>query len=54
MPLRAHVSLSADHHRSNPRKTMPRAFRTILYRLVAFFCIGALCVGIVVPYNDPE
>jgi hypothetical protein len=32
----------------NPRKTMPRAFTSIIYRLVAFFILGSLAVGIVV------
>lgn len=38
----------------NPRVTMPRAFNTVFYRLTAFFVLGSLCVGILVPYNDPE
>ncbi|KIR57657.1 hypothetical protein I312_106766 [Cryptococcus bacillisporus CA1280] len=38
---------------SDPRKTVPRAFKTIMARLVVFFIGGALCVGILVPYNDP-
>lgn len=33
---------------------MPKAFSTIIYRLAAFFCLGALSVGIVVPYNEPN
>lgn len=32
---------------------MPRAFTSIIYRLAAFFCLGALSVGIVVPYTNP-
>ena len=32
---------------------MPKAFKAVFYRLTCFFVIGALCVGIVVPYNDP-
>lgn len=38
---------------TDPRKTVPRAFKTIMARLVVFFIGGALCVGILVPYNDP-
>lgn len=38
----------------NPRKVMPRAFNAVFYRLTAFFVLGSLCVGINVPYNDPE
>lgn len=33
---------------------MPRAFNSIIYRLIFFFCIGALSVGIVCPSNSPE
>ena len=37
----------------HPRKTMPRAFNAVFYRLTGFFVLGSLAVGIVVPYNDP-
>lgn len=37
-----------------PRYNMPRAFRTVFYRLTLFFMLGSLCVGLVVPYNDPD
>lgn len=38
----------------NPRVVMPKAFNAVFYRLTAFFVLGSLCVGINVPYNDPE
>nr|XP_040726490.1 amino acid permease/ SLC12A domain-containing protein [Protomyces lactucae-debilis]ORY84472.1 amino acid permease/ SLC12A domain-containing protein [Protomyces lactucae-debilis] len=38
----------------NPRKTMPEAYRVVFARLVAFFVLGSLAVGIIVPYNDPS
>jgi amino acid transporter len=38
----------------NPRQVMPRAFNAVFYRLTCFFVLGSLCVGINVPYNDPE
>ncbi|CAK9441141.1 uncharacterized protein LODBEIA_P50100 [Lodderomyces beijingensis] len=38
----------------NPRYNMPIAFRTVLYRLVVFYVGGALCVGILIAYNDPQ
>jgi yeast amino acid transporter len=37
-----------------PRKTMPRAFKTVFWRLSCFFILGSLAIGIVVPYNDPD
>ncbi|ODV61197.1 uncharacterized protein ASCRUDRAFT_75908 [Ascoidea rubescens DSM 1968] len=36
----------------NPRKVMPRAFKTFFYRLVFFYIGGAISVGVLVPYND--
>jgi amino acid transporter len=38
----------------NPRKVMPRAYNAVFYRLTAFFVLGSLAVGILVPYDDPE
>lgn len=37
----------------HPRKSVSRAFKTIVARLIVFFIGGALCVGILVPYDDP-
>jgi yeast amino acid transporter len=36
----------------NPRKLMRRAYSSFVWRLMFFFIGGALCVGIVIPYND--
>ncbi|KAF2167193.1 hypothetical protein M409DRAFT_66226 [Zasmidium cellare ATCC 36951] len=48
-----YVSMAAGEA-ENPRTVMPKAFNAVFYRLTAFFVLGALCVGILVPYNDPE
>lgn len=48
-----YVSMAAGEA-ENPRKVMPRAFNAVFYRLTTFFILGALCVGILVPYNDAE
>ncbi|KAF5494267.1 General amino acid permease AGP2 [Colletotrichum siamense] len=37
----------------NPRKTMKSAFKSVYWRFGIFFIGGALCVGIVLPANDP-
>lgn len=37
----------------NPRKTLPSAFKQVFIRLSVFFVGGALCVGILVAYDDP-
>lgn len=48
-----YVSMAAGEA-ENPRQVMPRAFNAVFYRLTAFFSLGSLCVGILVPFNDPE
>lgn len=46
-----YVSMAAGET-INPRKVLPRAFNGVFYRLTAFFVLGVLCVGILVPFND--
>ncbi|KAI1823971.1 general amino acid permease [Xylaria intraflava] len=45
------ISMTAPEA-ENPRKLMRRAFSSFVWRLMFFFIGGALCVGIVIPYND--
>lgn len=37
-----------------PRVYIKNAFKTVYFRFGAFFVLGALCVGVVLGYNDPE
>lgn len=37
-----------------PRTVLPLAFKSVFYRLTTFFVLGSLCIGIIVPYNDPD
>lgn len=37
----------------NPRKTLPRAYKSVVYRLSVFYILGALSVGILLKHNDP-
>ena len=48
-----YVSMAAGEA-ENPRVVMPRAYKQVFGRLMAFFVLGSLCVGINVPYNDQE
>jgi yeast amino acid transporter len=48
-----YVSMAAGEA-ENPRGVLPKAFNAVFYRLTAFFCLGSLAVGVLVPYNDPE
>ncbi|KAF2279307.1 histidine permease [Westerdykella ornata] len=36
-----------------PRIYIKNAFKTVYWRFGIFFILGSLCVGIVIPYNDP-
>ncbi|KAK8864742.1 hypothetical protein IAR55_001998 [Kwoniella newhampshirensis] len=38
----------------NPRRVLPKAFRSTIYRILAFYVGGAFFVGINAPYNDPH
>ena len=46
-----YISMAAGEVK-NPRKSLPQAYRTMSYRFAAFFIGGALCVGIICPYNN--
>ncbi|KAJ5624938.1 hypothetical protein N7510_001247 [Penicillium lagena] len=46
-----YISMTAGEA-ENPRKLMHRAFSSFVWRLLFFFIGGALCVGIVIPYDD--
>ncbi|ODH50004.1 hypothetical protein GX48_03808 [Paracoccidioides brasiliensis] len=48
-----YVSMAAGETET-PRHVLPRAFNAVFYRLTAFFVLGSLAVGIVVPFNDPK
>ncbi|KAF8635513.1 hypothetical protein AX17_003903 [Amanita inopinata Kibby_2008] len=48
-----YVSMTAGEAQF-PRTTLPGAFRSVFVRLTTFFVLGSLCVGIVVPYSDPN
>lgn len=38
----------------NPRKTIPRAIRLTFYRILFFYILSVLFLGMLVPYNSPE
>ncbi|KAI9370277.1 amino acid permease/ SLC12A domain-containing protein [Aspergillus egyptiacus] len=45
------ISMAAGEA-ENPRRLMGKAFSSFVWRLMFFFIGGALCVGIVIPYDD--
>lgn len=48
-----YVSMAAGEA-ENPREVMPKAYNGVFYRLTAFFVLGSLAVGILVPHDDAE
>ncbi|KIX95189.1 uncharacterized protein Z520_09105 [Fonsecaea multimorphosa CBS 102226] len=47
-----YVSMAAAEAK-RPRIVVKNAFKMVYWRYFCFFVLGALCVGIVVPWNDP-
>ncbi|KAG7091620.1 hypothetical protein E1B28_010639 [Marasmius oreades] len=47
------ISMTAGEA-ANPRTVLPRTFKHTYGRLLIFVVIGSLCVGILIPYNDPN
>lgn len=48
-----YISIAAAETK-RPRTYVKGAFKTVYWRFGAFFILGALCVGIVVPWNNPQ
>lgn len=38
----------------NPRKTIPKAVRRVLYRILFFYVLGTLAIGMIVSSEDPR
>ncbi|EON65718.1 hypothetical protein W97_04957 [Coniosporium apollinis CBS 100218] len=38
----------------NPRKTVPRAIKLTFYRILFFYVLSVLLLGMIVPYDSPE
>ena len=48
-----YVSMAAGEAR-RPRAYISTAYKTIYWRLGAFFILGSLCVGVLIPWNDEK
>ncbi|KAJ7846030.1 amino acid permease/ SLC12A domain-containing protein [Mycena olivaceomarginata] len=38
----------------NPRRALPKAVKRVFYRILAFYVLATLIVGMLVPYTDPQ
>ncbi|KAI3065378.1 hypothetical protein CBS147353_8435 [Aspergillus niger] len=47
-----YISMAAAEA-ARPRRVMKKAYASYPWRLVTFFILGALSMGILIPYNDP-
>lgn len=36
----------------DPRRTLPKAIRRVFWRVIVFYILGPLAIGLIVPYND--
>ncbi|KKK19447.1 hypothetical protein AOCH_005649 [Aspergillus ochraceoroseus] len=48
-----YIATAAGEVRS-PRRVLPTVFSRVIYRLVLFYVLGVLAVGVLVPYNDSD
>lgn len=48
------VITAADGEAEAPRRNIPNATKCFVYRLIAFYVLGSLVIGIIVPYNHPK
>jgi amino acid transporter len=48
-----YLSMVAGEAGQETRKVLAGTFRSVFYRLILFYVLGALSVGILLPYNDP-
>ncbi|OLL21892.1 Proline-specific permease [Neolecta irregularis DAH-3] len=47
------IAITAGETR-NPRRNVPKAVRRVFWRILVFYVLGILAIGVLVPYNDPE
>lgn len=43
---------SAAGEAANPRRNIPKAIRRVFWRIIIFYVLGSLALGMLVPYND--
>lgn len=44
----------ASGESQNPKRNLPKAARRIFWRILFFYSLGSLAIGVLVPYNDPD
>ncbi|KAF5576975.1 amino acid transporter AAT family [Fusarium pseudocircinatum] len=44
----------ASGESKNPKRNLPKAARRIFWRILFFYSLGSLAIGVLVPYNEPS
>ena len=52
--LTPEILASCAAEAENPRRSMPKAFRRVVYRLLFFYVVGVLVIGVIVASNNPR
>ncbi|OAX80418.1 hypothetical protein ACJ72_05253 [Emergomyces africanus] len=45
---------SAAGEAANPRRNIPKAIRRVFWRIITFYVLGSLAIGMLVPYDDDQ
>lgn len=48
------IGLAAVNETSNPQKTLPKAIRQVFFRIIVFYLVSLMFVGLLVPRDDPD
>jgi amino acid transporter len=51
--LIAQVVIAAAETR-NPHRSIPKATKRVTYRILFFYVLGSILIGMIVPYNNPD
>ena len=44
----------ASGESENPRRNIPKAVRRVFWRILLFYVLGSLAIGVLIPYNEPR
>ncbi|ODQ77090.1 hypothetical protein BABINDRAFT_163824 [Babjeviella inositovora NRRL Y-12698] len=48
------VGLASAETKENPRKVLPKAIKQVFWRIILFYFVCLLILGLLVPYDDPR
>lgn len=48
------IGLAAANETNNPRKTLPKAIKQVFIRIIIFYLVSLVFIGLLVPVNSPD